>query len=129
MPVVFSGLMTLGVVTFFRACNIGEGGMWMNCHYAQMEVFYTGLVLTALSVAAIFIKNPRIRLIIRIAGIIAAVTAVVIPGNITGLCMMENMRCHTLMRPFVTVFGIFAAVSTALDIVISRQKTGKENMA
>ena len=131
LPVIFSALLTLGVVTVFRACAAGEDGMWMSCHHAQTNVFYTGIVITALSAAALFIKNSKLKLTVQIIAIIAAAAAMLIPGVIVRLCMMDTMRCHILMRPFVILISLLYIVSVIINIVISCRagKNGKETTA
>ena len=45
-----------------------------------------------------------------------------VPGVTVKLCMMNNMRCHTAMRPAVIVICVILAIVTAVDIVIQKKK-------
>ena len=43
---------------------------------------------------------------------------IVLPGRLIPLCMMETMRCHTVMTPGVTVSVIVLAVVYVIDIFV-----------
>ena len=126
IPAVLAILLSIGVVTVFKACDPMEDGSWMNCHNAQMQVFVLGLVLTALSVVGLFLKESLIKKIIEIVSIVLAVIIAIVPGVITHLCMMDTMRCHTLMRPFVIIFGILFIVAQVVVIVFGIINSKKE---
>ena len=106
IPAVVGVLMAAGVLTLFRACAPGEDGMWMHCHDAQMAVFFISVAITALSLAGVFLKNKGIQLVCSVLAVMLAAVAVLVPGNIITMCMMETMRCNAVLKPFVRIMGI-----------------------
>lgn len=122
IPVLPAVLLAAGVMTLFRACGQGEDGMYMNCHEAQMTVFYISLVMTALSAAGIFIRGRIIKCVFGIAGIIAAVVALLVPEVVIHLCMMNTMRCHALMRPYVIVMSILYIIAECIVIILDMRR-------
>ena len=60
----------------------------------------------------------------RFAGIAAAVIAVLLPGTLMKMCMMDTMRCYAVMRPFAWIMGALIALLSLLDLTGRiRQKT------
>ena len=106
IPAIIAVVLSVGVMTVFRACAKAEDGTWMNCHYAQLFVFAGGGIMTAISLAAAFIKNSRLKMCVGIVAIIIAVITALIPGVLVHLCMMDTMRCHMLMRPAVDILCV-----------------------
>mgnify|MGYP002859955901 CR=1 FL=1 len=126
VPAVLSAILAIGVVTAFKACAPMEDGSWMNCHNAQMQVFVTAIVITIIAVVNIFLNNKKINLCLGIVGVILAVLAAIVPGIITHLCMMNTMRCHTIMRPYVVVLSVLFIIAQVLLIVFGLKDMKKE---
>ena len=126
VPAVLTALLAIGVLTVFKACAPMEDGSWMNCHNAQMQVFIVAVVMTVIGIVNIFVKGQKINLCLEIVDIVLAVVAAIIPGIITGLCMMDTMRCHALMRPFVVVLSILVIIAQVLTIVFGILGSKKE---
>ena len=108
LPVIIALVLSAGVMTVFRACPRGEDGMWMHCHDAQNYIFLAGLLMLAASaIAGITASKVRLAgILFAVVGIAAAIICFFIPGTIVHMCMMETMRCHALMKPFVKVMSI-----------------------
>lgn len=117
-------ILMIGSQTVFRACGPAEDGTWMNCHNAQMYVFYLSIALTALALAGIFVKNRMASAVIYSASAVLAVIVMLIPGVIVHMCMMETMRCHMLLKPFALIMGILTLVFALISLaaVIRRKK-------
>lgn len=125
LPIVLSTLLSLGVLTVFRACSAMEDGSWMHCHTAQMRVFGLGLVLIALSVISLFVKNKIANIVLNAASVVVAIVAVITPGVLVSMCMMDTMRCHALMKPFVIVFGVLFIISDIVKVVFDFKSNDK----
>ena len=127
LPVIIALVLSVGVMTVFRACPRGEDGMWMHCHDAQSYIFLAGLLMLAASAIAgisassaekrsfssrietSILKPHTVRyvgILFAVVGIAAALVCFFIPGTIVHMCMMETMRCHALMKPFAKVMSI-----------------------
>ena len=108
LPVIIALVLSVGVMTVFRACPRGEDGMWMHCHDAQNYIFLAGLLMLAASaIAGITASKVRLAgILFAVVGIAAALVCFFIPGTIVHMCMMETMRCHALMKPFAKVMSI-----------------------
>ncbi len=48
--------------------------------------------------------------------------AILIPGTIVHMCMMDTMRCHMLLRPFTTIMGILIIVFALVNVILSLKK-------
>ena len=129
IPSFIAVLMTIGVMTMFRACEAGEDGMWMNCHYVQMDVFYLGIVITLLSVIRIFLNRQLLKWVVCAAELLLVIITMLLPGTLMHMCMMETMRCHALMKPFVFVMCGAFVVAEAILIVVEGKVSRKEQTA
>ncbi|MBQ5311943.1 MAG: DUF4418 family protein [Oscillospiraceae bacterium] len=118
-------LLTIGSFTFLSACGIHEG-KYMACHWAQNTITLLGIILTVQSVARLILKD-RARIGLSLSIFTLAVSAVLIPGTVINLCMMETMRCHTIFRPAVFAIGIILALISGADAVTAFIKSGREN--
>ena len=110
-------VLAIGVMTVFRACSAKEDGTWMHCHEVQTALAITGVILTLISVAALLISSAGVCILLRLAGIAAAVIAVLLPGTLMKMCMMDTMRCYTMMQPFARVTGGVLILVSVIDII------------
>ena len=116
-------ILAIGVATVFRPCAAKEDGSWMNCHYAGRNVMWVGIALCVVSLIRLFAKGGR--LAFDIIALLLAVLAMLIPGTLMHLCMMDTMRCVAVMKPAVTVFSALIAAVAAIDggaAVIEKKK-------
>ncbi len=121
-PVVVSLLLAIGVMTIFSACGRKDDGSWMHCHDVQNAVAVCGLIMTALFALCVFVKNKMIRMLLYLAALAAAVVAFLLPGTIMPMCMMNTMRCYTVMQPYVRIMAVIAALSALLGMISSLTK-------
>ena len=119
---VLSAVFLAGIRTVFTPCGSAEDGSWMTCHWAGQAVTGLAAVLFAISLIHLFIQKTEIKQGLSLAMIPAAVLTALLPGNLISLCMMNTMRCHSLMRPFVIVMGILYAVSGCVKLVLDRRR-------
>ena len=56
------------------------------------------------------------------ADLAAALLSAILPGNLIGLCMMDTMRCRSVMRPAVIVFSLLMIAAAIFDLFVQRGK-------
>jgi len=127
ISLISSMVLIIGVQTVFSACGSSEDGSFMNCHNAQMTVFYLGIALAVLSFAGIFLEKAVGRTFISIVSALLAVIAAVVPGGIVSMCMMETMRCYIFMKPFTIVMCILILTLSAANL-IACLRVGNKNV-
>ena len=120
-------LLTVGVRTFLRAC-VHEDGSFGACHGAETAVFAAGAVLSLLSCAAILFDGSGIRLAVLAAAMAAALLAALLPGRIMPLCMMESMRCNSVMKPAVWLLAAAVFVLAAVQMLIQIRQNRKDRV-
>ncbi|MBR0171492.1 MAG: DUF4418 family protein [Lachnospiraceae bacterium] len=120
-------LLTAGIKLVFHACAPKEDGSWMTCHWAEQAVFAIGVAMVIQALALLLYDRQGkhgvkagISFALAIQGIICAV----LPGILINLCMMQDMRCHTLMRPAVIVLCILTAACAIAGCVRHRAQCG-----
>lgn len=120
---VLSAVLTVGVMTFISACkHKTDAGMWMACHWAQMAVFGAGCVMSVISLAIIIVKNAKIRLGLALSLIPMSVYTALIPNTLINLCMMTDMRCHSVMKPAVIVISVLIAIASLIYIITGKNE-------
>ena len=123
VSLVFALSLSAGVMTGFRACSAKEDGSFMHCHDVQMDVFWIGVVLSILAFVSILTKSRILIMGINGLSILLALGAFFLPGRIMTMCLMETMRCYTLMKPYVSVMSLLIiACSLAQLVLIMRSK-------
>ena len=123
---IIAALLTVGSVTFFKACGEHEG-KFMACHWAQNAVTLIGIVITLLALLRIILKNSGIKAGLAIGVFLTSVSVIFIPNNVISLCMMDSMRCHTTFKPAVIVIASVLGALSGVDSILSIIKTGKSN--
>jgi len=116
---VLSLLLTVGVLTLFHACEMKDDGTWMHCHAAQTDVAICGAVLCVLFLVSALVKNKVLRILIGVVGTVGSILVMFIPGGFASMCMMNTMRCYTVMQPFVRIMGVLIAVFSGLSLIQS----------
>lgn len=119
---VISVFFVAGIFVIFNPCGPKSDGSWMLCHWAGNAVKGTSFVLLAISLAHILLGNSFVKIGLDIAAIPLSIFAALIPANVIPLCMMKEMRCHTVMHPAVIVVSILLIVSVSLDILSQLKK-------
>ncbi len=117
-----SAFYLIGIRTLFSACGQKEDGTWMSCHWAGQAVTAIAAVLLVISVMRIIISDVKIRTGLSAAMIPTAVSGIFVPGTLVSLCMMDTMRCHTVMRPFVMIMSAAVSVICVIDILVNRKR-------
>lgn len=126
--ILLSVFFTLGSAFFFTACGAKEDGTFMICHWAWIAVVSIAAVLAVQSVLRLFFKSSEAKRGISAAMLPLAVLAAIVPKTLINLCMMDNMHCHTMLRPFALVMGISIAVFSLVDIIAHSAALNKNNL-
>lgn len=106
---VVSLFAIVGVLTFAGPCVHDDGSTGM-CFDASLAIVAAGAVAALLAAATIAARPGTATVAMDIAAACAGVFMAATPGTVFALCMMQTMRCWTLMRPFALVCGIAIAV-------------------
>jgi len=114
---VLSILFAAGVQTVFRACAAKEDGTWMHCHEVQQILFLAGIVMAVLCAAELIIRNRAAGILLDAVRFILALSAVLLPGTVMKMCMMNTMRCYAVMQPFARIMGVLIAVLSLMDVI------------
>jgi hypothetical protein len=115
--VITNLVFLIGLRTFASACGMKEDGTWMTCHWAMQALSGMAAVLLADSVLNLILQDPKIKTGIMAAMIPAAILCIILPENLIGLCMMDTMHCHTVMRPFSILMSMADLVLAAVGII------------
>ena len=118
---IVAAVLAVGSQSFFSACK-SEGGMHMACHWAQNAVTLLAAVIALQALIKIFIPNKDIKTGLALSVFTLAVSAILVPGTVISLCMMDTMRCHAVMTPGVTVLSILVIAAAVVDMILQRKK-------
>ena len=112
----------LGLLFAFGPCGPKEDGGWMTCHWAGQAVKGVAGLLLLLSLLHLIPGRAELKMGLDLAQMAAAVLAILLPGHLISMCMMHNMRCHSVMTPAVTVFSVLLVAASLIDLLLQRKK-------
>ena len=124
---VFSICLTIGIRTLFKACDAKEDGSWMTCHWAEQAVFAVSVAILIAACALVFYNgrgHHGVKAGISFAIAVQAAVCIAVPGVFIGLCMMDTMRCHTVMRPAVIVVCLLVCATAVISCYLNRKQCG-----
>ena len=110
-----------GVKLLFHACGAKDDGSFMSCHWAEQAVFAVSVGLAAAGVLRLFLNRQAKAGAALVMSLVSVVTAL-IPGIFIRLCMMNDMRCHAVMRPAVVIVCVLIAVTGIADALLARKE-------
>ena len=119
--VLVSGTFLVGMRTFLLPCAQQADGKWMVCHWAGEALTGVSALLFVLALLHAAIPRAGIKAGLDLAMIPAAVLAFLLPGQMIDLCMMETMRCHTVMQPAARAIAVVTIVLACLDLYCYRK--------
>lgn len=117
IPAAISLLLMIGVMTVFNACGPKDDGTFMHCHDAQKAAASCGAVTTVLLTVSAFIRNKAVRIVLDSVVLILSGVTFFIPGTIMPMCMMNTMRCYSVMQPFVRIMTVILAITVICEII------------
>ena len=122
---LLSVVIAVGSVSFLGPC-VHEDGSFGACHWAGQAMLGIGLLLAVLSLAALLVKDGRLRAGLLFAAAAAAVLGLFVPGTLIRLCGMATMRCRAVMRPAMMLLCALTAVSCLAGGIAAYRKAGSE---
>lgn len=122
---LLSCVIAVGSVSFLGPC-VHEDGSFGACHWAGQAMLGIGLLLAVLSLAALLVKDGRLRAGLLFAAAAAAVLGLFVPGTLIRLCGMATMRCRAVMRPAMMLLCALTAVSCLAGGIAAYRKAGSE---
>jgi hypothetical protein len=81
-------------------CAPKDDGTYMNCHKANIVVTVLSVVITIIAILLPLIKESMNRCVLLAASAVASLISAITPGIIISLCMMPEMTCRSIFRPF-----------------------------
>ncbi|MDR2094527.1 MAG: DUF4418 family protein [Treponema sp.] len=127
IPFVLAGLLiAFGPITIFPVCAITHD-MIMKCHWTARAEHGVGLVIAALGLLTVLVKLPAFRLGLSAAVILSAVTALLLPTVLIGVCSSHNMACRILTLPALTVISTLTIIGAAVNsgLLVKKIKKGE----
>ena len=122
---LLSCVIAVGSVSFLGPC-VHEDGSFGACHWAGQAMLGIGLLLAVLNLAALLVKDGRLRAGLLFAAAAAAVLGLFVPGTLIRLCGMATMRCRAVMRPAMMLLCALTAVSCLAGGIAAYRKAGSE---
>lgn len=114
-------LLLAGILSVFQPCSPREDGSWMSCHWAGRATAGAAGAMLALSLLRLFVSKDA-KKGLDLALIVLSVLAALLPGRLISLCMMRDMRCHTLTAPCAAVLSGLTALAALVDLLLSGGK-------
>lgn len=123
---VINVLFLLGMLFWFGPCDhVKEDGSFMNCHWAGVVLAGTAAVMTVISLAHLLIPDTGMKAGLSAALVPCSVFAFLVPGNLISLCMMNTMRCRSVMTPAAMVCSALVVIAAAVDIAVQLRRKAK----
>lgn len=123
---VINVLFLLGMLFWFGPCDhVKEDGSFMNCHWAGVVLAGTAAVMTVISLAHLLIPDTGMKAGLSAALVPCSVFAFLVPGNLISLCMMNTMRCRSVMMPAAMVCSALVVIAAAVDIAVQLRRKAK----
>ena len=114
-------LLVVGVLSFAGPC-VHDDGTTGVCASAGNALAVEGAVMLACCVVgSLMRKKPVLVMACCIVSAVVGVVGFFTPGTILPLCMMETMRCWTLMAPFAKACCALVAVLCLVQCIVARK--------
>ena len=116
-------ILLVGLLGFAGPCGVHDDGSVSSCLWAARAVQGVAAVCTVLGIVRLATTDAGVARGMDVAlGLLAALVACV-PGGLIGLCMMQTMRCHALMRPFCLALAALIALLAVADALVSARRS------
>lgn len=125
---VLAALLVVGVATFAGPC-IHEDGTEAACHAASRAVLVVGAVACVSTLASLIVRSSKASGACALVAACCGAFAAIAPSTLLGLCMMQTMRCWTVMRPFAMVCGAVLLLCAVIAAARSFALAGKSGSA
>ncbi len=111
----------ISTLQVFTPCGPKEDGSFMVCHWAHEGIKLLLIIAIVIAVLHFFFKDVKVKTGLALSLIPVALGCAFLPGNSINLCMMHDMRCHTVMAPGVRIVGILLVVCALIDLYLVRK--------
>ena len=118
---IVSLILAVGLKSFLQPC-IHEDGNYGSCNWAGVMIFGLALLMCILSLFGILFGDARVRLGVGIAALPVVILTFLTPGILIPLCMMDTMRCLSIMKPAVMLISVIILIISLLDIYTAMKK-------
>lgn len=122
---ILSLTLVFGTAFVFHACGQKDDGSWMRCHWAENVVIAIGIALSVLAISRFLISDQKIKAGLSLSFLAFSLLSAFVPGVVIPLCMIKDMRCHTIMRPSVVVISILIFIVSLVDFIVKIKNSKK----
>ena len=123
---ILCAVLCAGTHFLFHACGAKEDGGYMLCHWAEVSVKATALVMCLQGIIMTAFRQKKVQAALSLAMIPEAILCMLYPNIIIPMCMMTDMRCHAVMRPCVILISAVMIILLIINVIISIK--GKEHV-
>lgn len=121
---VLAVIIAVGSVTVLGPC-VHEDGSEAPCTGTGRAILADGILLAVLSVFLLFIKAPKMRLILFMITAVAALAGILMPGTLLHVCKMDTMHCRMVMQPAIIILFALALLTSACGTMAEISKNRK----
>ena len=121
---VLAVITAVGSVTVLGPC-VHEDGSEAPCTGTGRAILADGILLAVLSVFLLFIKAPKMRLILFMITAVAALAGILMPGTLLPVCKMDTMHCRMVMQPAIIILFALALLTSACGTMAEISKNRK----
>ena len=121
---LLSAVLCVGLCTFLDACGPKEDGSFMLCHHVRNVLMLFGGALAVLHLLGLILPDRCMAVNgLALASVVVCICGVLIPQNIIPMCMMNTMRCHSVMRPGASVLLILVLCTDIIHLVTALKRS------
>ena len=113
--------LAIGVRLLFHAC-IHDDGTQGSCHWAQQMTGAMGILIAVMSFLMILFRERQAKAAISVCVLCAGILTALIPGSIIRLCMMPDMSCNAMMKPWTIAISIVISLAGLAGIFLNMKK-------
>ncbi len=121
---VLAVIIAVGSVTVLGPC-VHEDGSEAPCTGTGRAILADGILLAVLSVFLLFIKAPKMRLILFMITVVAALAGILMPGTLLPVCKMDTMHCRMVMQPAIIILFALALLVSVCGAIAETRKNRK----
>ncbi|MDO5300607.1 MAG: DUF4418 family protein [Clostridia bacterium] len=118
-------LLLIGAGTFLRPCEHDDGAV-STCYWAGRMIRGLGAVLSAQALGFVIFRRASARCALALSMIPVTILSILTPGGLIRLCLMDSMRCNSIMKPGVMVISFIMLAAAAAAAVTEGMRAAKE---
>ena len=119
LQLILPVLLLMGIMTFAGPCGMHDDGSVSSCFWASRSLMGLAIALVLIALGRLGLSQSReLRRGLNLATVVLGILVLVTPGGLIDLCMMQTMRCHTIMRPFALVTGVLVSIVAIVDFFL-----------